>query len=433
MMQFMILFFMILWKSALWTQAAGEGREMSVVIVSGPLANKVRNGGHTWERLSWAVGLRRLGFDAYFVEQIAPEACVDAAGKVTGFEESINAEWFRAVTRWFGFGERAVLVCGGGERCIGATWPRLLEIAEDAALLVNIGGHITLAPLLERVRCKAYVDVDPGFTQFWQADPGTRFEFGGHDFYFTIGENIGTPGCPIPTGGLRWRPTRQPVVLADWPVASVGQAALPVRDAGADRQGCLSHDARFTTIASWRGGFGPVQFGGRTYGLKVHEFRKVLPLPGRVAAAAFEIALDIHPGDAKDLAALREHGWRIVEPRAVAASPAAFRDYVQGSGAEFSVAQGIYVDTNSGWFSDRTVRYLASGKPVLVQDTGFRQQLPTGEGLVSFRTLEEAVAGAERIVGDYDAHCRAARQIAEEHFDSDRVLRRFMEEVGVAP
>src|SRR5262249_36640309 len=160
------------------------------------------------ERMSWAVGLRRLGFDVWFVEQIGPAE----------FAASANLDWFRSVTRWFGFAERSALVCG--ERCLGVTWPRLLEVADAALLLVNLSGHLTLEPLLGRIRRKVYIDVDPGFTQFWHADPGIPFEVAGHDFYFTIGENIGSAECPIPTGGIRWRPVRQPVVLDDWPVTA---------------------------------------------------------------------------------------------------------------------------------------------------------------------------------------------------------------------
>jgi hypothetical protein len=147
----------------------------------------------------------------------------------------------------------------------------------------------------------------------------------------------------------------------------------------------------------------------------------------------FEIALDIHSTEAKDLTLLREHGWHIADPKIVASDPIKFRHYVQTSGAEFSVAQGIYVETNSGWFSDRTVRYLASGKPALVQDTGFSRNYPVGEGLIAFRTLAEAAAGAAQIARDYDSHSKAARSIAEEYFDSDKVLGRLIEEVDVAP
>jgi hypothetical protein len=257
---------------------------------------------------------------------------------------------------------------------------------------------------------RVYIDLDPGYTQFWHAtgNPGPRLE--GHNSFYTVGENIGRPHCSIPTAGIRWRPIRQPVVLHYWPECTPGDPL------------------QFSTIASWRGPYGPARYAGTTYGLKAHEFRKFIELPRRVAHQ-FELALDIHPADQRDLVALRSNGWRVVSPEVVAFGPVAFRQYVQASGAEFSVAQGIYVETESGWFSDRTVRYLASGRPALVQDTGFSRNYPLGEGLVAFRTLEEAVTGARQIAGDYKNHCRAARAIAENYFDSDRVLGQLVDEV----
>jgi hypothetical protein len=196
---------------------------------------------------------------------------------------------------------------------------------------------------------------------------------------------------------------------------------------------CQAHAAeRFTTVTSWRGPYGRVAHAGRTFGLKAHEFRRIIELPQR-APHTFELAVAIDAADEPDLMRLRQHGWRIVDPRHVAADPAMFRRYVQGSDAEFSVAQGVYADTGSGWFSDRTVRYLASGKPALVQDTGFGRTYPVGEGLVAFRTLDEAVAGAAHIAQDYGKHCRAARALAEEYFDSTTVLRDFIEHAGAQP
>jgi hypothetical protein len=145
---------------------------------------------------------------------------------------------------------------------------------------------------------------------------------------------------------------------------------------------------------------------------------------------SFELAFDIHPSERNDRQLLEEHGWHLVDPRVVVADPASFRNYVQASGAEFSTAQGIYVDTNSGWFSDRTVRYLASGKPALVQDTGFSERYECGQGLIAFRTFNEAVAGAERILSDYPAHAAAARSLAERHFDSQKVLGGLVDEIN---
>lgn len=385
---------------------------MLTVIVSGAIANKCFNGGATWTRLSWVLGLRKLGCRVFFVEQIAPQSCVDRNGDASDFATSANLDYFKQVVEAFGLSDSATLLCEDGEQSFGLSAAELLAVAETADLLINITGHLTWPPLVRALRRKVYIDLDPGYTQFWHAAgiAGPRLE--GHDFYFTVGENIGTPHCAIPTADIRWRPTRQPVVLDDWPVATTGDPD------------------RFTTIASWRGPYGAVEYGDKRFGLKVHEFRKFIEMPGR-APQRFEIALDIHPAEARDLHLLSEHGWQVAAPRAVAGEPFAFRQYVQNSGGEFSVAQGIYVETNSGWFSDRTVRYLATGKPALVQETGFSRFLSVGEGLLSFRSLDEAIAGAEAIEREYDTHSRTARRVAEEFFDSNKVLNRLLEEVGV--
>ncbi len=385
---------------------------MATIVVSGALANKVDNGGEAWIRLSWVLGLRRLGARVFFVEQIDRSKCFDEEGRPAPFETSGNRAWFDEIQRRFGLSGSAALVLGDGEAFHGLGRQELLDVAWEADLLVNISGHLRWDPFLRRVRCKVFVDEEPGFTQYWHSTGAARVA--GHDHYFTLGANIGHPECRIPSAGIPWRPLSPLVVLADWP---------PAPTTGFDR---------FTTIASWRGPFGPVRFDGRTLGLKVHEFRRFVTLP-QETHHCFEIALRIDPADGRDLESLRHHGWRIVDPLAVAGNPEAFRSYVRDSGGEFSVAQGVYVGTNSGWFSERTARYLASGRPALVQDTGFSRQYPVGEGLIAFRTRDEAVAGAERITRDYDTHCRRAREFAEEFFDSDRVLSGFLQAVGIAP
>ncbi len=368
---------------------------MTPVVVGGALANKAGSGGEAWVRMSWVRGLQRLGLDVWFVEEVARAA---------------GAGYFRTVVGQFGLEDRATLL-HGDDALAGPSLEDLLAIA-PSAVLVNISGHLTHPRLFPRFRSRVLVDIDPGFTQAWYAagNAGARVE--GHDLHFTIAERIGEPDCAIPTAGIHWRTVRQPVVLDDWPVTPVG-------DPG-----------RFTTVGTWRGPFGPLELDGRTYGLKVHQFRRFIELP-RHSSHRFELALDIHPGDAADRAALVEHGWRLVDPKPAAADPLDFRSYVQGSGAEFSVAQGVYVDTRSGWFSDRTVRYLASGRPALVQETGFSETLRAGMGLVGFSTLAGAVAGAADIVDRYDAHAGAARELARRCFGSDMVLGRFCDEAGI--
>ena len=281
-----------------------------------------------------------------------------------------------------------------------------------------------------------FIDLDPGYTQFWNAAGMAVDRLRDHHFHFTIAENIGRSDCGIPTGDIAWRPIRQPVLLDEWP--AVGRRLSPDASMLAGKRARIAEDeanhsagpTRFTTVASWRGPYGRAAHNGVQFGLKAHEFRKFLPLP-TLSDHTFEIALDVHPADGRDVESLLSHHWRLADPRVVAADPIAFRHYVQGSSAEFSVAQGVYVDTHSGWFSDRTVRYLASGKPALVQDTGFSRHYPVGCGLVPFTTLEEARRGAERISRDYAAHSRAARAVAETFFDSDKVLRTLLQTVEI--
>jgi hypothetical protein len=352
-------------------------------LVSGAFALKLNNGGNAWSRLSWIEGLRRLGLDVVFVEQIAQATDAQTA-------------WFESVLSSVG-------IDGWIVPPHGPVPEELREAAVAADLLFNIGGHLTVPELFQGPRRRVYLDDDPGYTQYWHASGGNSARLDGHDLFFTFGANIGRDGCPIPTGDIDWRQTRPPIVLDDWPVAAGGDSD------------------RFTTVATWRGPYGRLEADGRTFGVKLDEFRRFADLPRR-CGQHFELALDIHPAETPDLELLAVNGWTLVDPQAVAATPASFRAYVQGSGGEFSAAQGIYVETGSGWFSDRTVRYLASGKPVLVQETGFSRTIPSGEGIVAFSTLEEAAAGAESIARDYGPHASAARALAEEYFDSDRVV-----------
>jgi hypothetical protein len=297
--------------------------------------------------------------------------------------------YFREVTRSFGIA--ATLVDDSGASLVG-------EPIEGADLLLDISGN--LRRMRDRFKRTAFIDIDPGFTQSWHATGLDRLPV--YDAYFTIAANIRNSACPIPTGDLEWRPTRPPVVLDLWPVANG------------------SFD-RFTTVASWRCPYGSVD----GYGLKHHQWRRFAGFPEETALG-FEAVLRIDAADERDRHELEVGGWRIVAPDFVA-DPDEFRRYVATSGAEFSVAQGVYVETRSGWFSDRSARYLASGKPVLVQDTGFASTLPVGEGLLAFADPGDAAVAAHALVDDYDRHARAARAIAEEHFDSDRVLAQLLE------
>lgn len=254
-----------------------------------------------------------------------------------------------------------------------------------------------------------FLDIDPGYPQMWR-ELGLADMLAGHDRFVTLGANVGREDCPIPDCGVEWIATPPPVNLDAWTPMPGGRA--------------------FTSVATWRNPYGTVAFGGATYGSRVHEFRKLIELP-RLVDADFELALDIDAAETRDLQALEANGWQLVDPRRAAGTPQAYRDYIRGSRAELCVAQQMYVATRSGWLSDRSVCYLASGKPVLAQDTGLADHYPVGEGLVTFSTLEEAAAGVEAIERDYERHSAAARALAEDCFDARKVLTRLLDRLAL--
>ena len=394
---------------------------MTTVVVAGALANKPGNGGEAWVRMSWARGLARLGLDVWFVETLSG-AAVEDPGRARALR------FFEDVTAANGFADRRALRVD--DRLVGVSEGEWNALADRCDLLVNISGHLPRDSWFDRIPRRVYVDLDPGYTQIWDAQGLLGTRIADHTDHYSVGLNLGAPGCEIPTGDVRWRPILQPVVLDDWSTASNGRA-------GRVGTAAIASDAapalRFTTVASWRGAFGPITHGDRAYGVKAHEWRRVRALPTLARRHRFEAALAIHPADREDREALERAGWALEDPAARAGSPGAFREYVAGSDAEFSVAQGVYVDGASGWFSDRTARYLASGRPALVQDTGFGSALPEGEGLIAFHTIADAVAGVEEIARNYPRHARAARRLAETHFDSDIVLGRMLEDLALCP
>lgn len=382
------------------------------IIVAGSLAQRPHHGGHTWVFLQYLLGFQRLGWDVLFVDRLEPGMCVDQAGNPADFRSSENLRYLAQVMERFGLGESWTLLYDGGREVAGRGRGDVVERARRSALLLNVMGYLDDEEILAAAPLRVFLDIDPGLGQIWH-ELGLSRPFEGHDRHATVGERIGAPDCAIPTCGIDWIATKPPVELGEWPRAA------------ADGSG-----ERFTSVASWRGPFGPLEYRGRTYGLRVHEFRRFLALPARTPAS-FEVALDIDDAEVDDLRRLEESGWTLADPRAVAGDPWRYRDYVRGSWAELMIAKNLVVDMRSGWFSDRSACYLASGRPVLAQDTGLDGLVPSGEGLVTFTTLAEAVAGVEEISGDYERHSRAARAIAAEHFAAERVLPRLLEALGI--
>jgi len=275
---------------------------------------------------------------------------------------------------------------------------------------LNFGGRLKTGAVLESVQRRAYVDINPAKTQVYHAEYGIDRGFGKHQSFFTVGMNIGRPRCEIPTCGLTWHGFLQPVILPMWP---------PEAD---------ESSGPFTTISTWSGRE-TFNFKGRFSGEKVDQWLKFIELP-RKTDQQLEVALKIDPKCAAEIERFEENGWILTSPLQFQ-NLESYRRYIAGSRAEFSVANYRYVQFNTGWFSDRSARYLASGRPVLVQATGVEDHLPTGKGLLTFSTMEEAVAGIDAMNADYPTHCRAAREIAEEYFDSSKVLSRMLAQMGL--
>jgi hypothetical protein len=380
-----------------------EDRVVARLIVVEDLAGPavVGRGGTAMYVMQFVNGLARLGHDVLFVEFLEEQP--DAAA-LRYFDMVIGRSWSA---------DRAALILEPGLTGLaGVGVDGVRDAAAAADAVITLAAHYRREPwpLLEAVRPRILVEQDPGYTHLWAAEADPLDFYGEQDVHFTVGANVGTARSRLPTVGIDWHHLWNPVVL-DWWAGEV-----PVeRD-------------RFTTVGAWRD-YGYLEWDGQTIGPKVEEFERFIELPGR-AGEELELALSIDPDD-PDLPRLRAHGWRVVD-QAVAATPAQYRDYVRGSLGEFSVAKGGYVATHSGWFSDRSACYLAAGRPVILQATGFEDVLPTGAGLFAVAGVEEAAEAIAAVRADYAHHSRAARQIAREHLDSDRLLPRMLAEAGVA-
>jgi hypothetical protein len=315
------------------------------------------------------------------------------------------------VERWWHPERSALLVESSLETLYGLSAAQLAQAAGRAAALLTLAAHYRRHPypLVEKIRPRILIEQDPGYTHLWVGGGDPAEVFGEHDLYYTVGGKVGSPGCALPTHGIRWRPTWNPVVLDWW------SAERPITR------------NRFTTVADWRG-YGYLEFDGQVWGPKAEEFRKFVALP-RLAGEPLEIALNIDPDD-PDLPWLQGHGWEVVRPDLVS-TPGRYRDYVSGSAGEFSCVKGGYAGTRGGWFSDRSACYLAAGRPVVLEATGFQDLLPTGRGLFAVEHPQEAAQALHAIRRDYALHSRAARTLAREHFDGDRLIRRILFDAGL--
>jgi hypothetical protein len=374
--------------------------------------------GVVWQVLHYLEGLRRLGHDVFYIEDTGSWPYDPELETITD-DPAPAATWLARIMHGAGFGPCWAFVSAARE---GETWgmthERMAAVLGQSDALINLSGHTVLADAHLAVPVRIYLETDPVTPQLQIAmGQKTTIELlAAHTHHFSFGERLGLPGCEVPVERFTFHPTRQPVVLDWWPPSP----AFPDPPEGA---------LRFTTVASWEQTYKDLVFAGETYTWsKSAEFLKLLEVPRR-SGVTIELALGLE--DEETAALLERSGFRVLSARPLSRDPAAYRAFITGSGGEFTAAKDQNVRLRSGWFSDRTATYLATGRPAVVQDTGFEVSLPTGEGLLAFRAADEAVECLRRVAGDYERHSRAAREIALEHFRAETVLARLLCEAGI--
>lgn len=375
------------------------------IIVTGLIA-QYPLGGVTWDYFQYVLGLAQLGHEVYYLEDTGQWPYNPHEGGVAK-GCTFNVDYLAGLMSRFGLAEQWAYRFPWQSQWFGLSDAKRQEVISSADLLINISGTLEHPEEYRQVRRLAYLDSDPVFTQVKLARGQIDFRkwIDLHDVQFSFGESLSSA---VPETGHRWRPTRQPIVLSEWhPETSYRQA--------------------FTTVMNWTS-YKPVVYGNQSYGQKDLEFARFRELPSLVAPTCLEIAVNAGKTRRTPRQLLAHQGWHVVDPAEVCPDLDTYRQYIESSKAEWSVAKNGYVLGQPGWFSCRSACYLAAGRPVAVQDTGFSRVLPVGEGLLTFTTVAEAVAAIQEIEVDYARHAKAARALAVEYFDAAKVLTRLIDE-----
>jgi len=368
--------------------------------------------GVTFQFLHYLLGLRRLGFDPYYIEDSGRwiydpqlnDLSPDASGNIAAVLPMLQAHGFS--DRWAFRGNYP------GGQCYGMTEQQILQLYRDADAFLNVTGAQELRE--EHMACprRVYVETDPVAAQIKiaQGNQETITALSAYHVHFSFGENFGAPDCKVPLKRFDWITTRQPVILDLW------------------RNSSQADGRPYTTIATWENKGKDIVYDGETYyWSKDREFMKVIDLPQR-RPARFELAVG---QDEKVQRILRDHGWSWVDSIEVSRDLERYRNYILHSRGEFTVAKDQNIRLRSGWFSDRSACYLAAGRPVINQETGFSNCLPTGRGLFTFQTMEDILSAVDTIESDYEGNSRAAREIAQEYFAAEKVLGKLMQQAGL--
>jgi hypothetical protein len=370
-------------------------------------------GGVVWDYLQYALGLEQLGWEVFYLEDTGAATYDPTQGQygedcsyaVRFLERSLAAISPSLAARWH--------YRSSSGQTFGVDLEDMHEVIASADLLLNVSGSCLLRDGYLRCPRRVLIDTDPGYNHFvnyprqdaGQLWPGAQ-SFRMHNHFFTYAERMGRAGCLLPALDLPWQPTRPLVLLDRWRAEPPGRA--------------------WTTVMTWDNFRQAIEHDGQTYGTKEREFGKIEMLPRRVHAP-LEVAVG---GSSPPSKQWESRGWSVRDSHDVSRTAAEYRSYIQQSRGEFSVAKNVYVATRSGWFSCRSVCYLAAGRPVVVQDTGFSEVISTGEGIFAFTDLEGAASAIDAVEADYSRHQRAAREAARRYFSHEVVLTDLLERIG---
>jgi hypothetical protein len=373
-------------------------------IVRGPM------GGLAWHHLQYVAGLDRLGHEVLYVEDSDDyPSCVHMQDGRLDTDPCEGLEFTRRAFSRLKLSDRFAYY----DAHTSTWWGPWADSAEDfcrsADVVLNISAVNPVRPWWAWAPLRVLIDTDPVFVQIRHLQSAASRQLASaHNAFFTFGERFGDSDCTIPDDGFGWKPTRQPVLLECWPPS----------EAPSDRP--------FSTVMQW-GSYRALEHEGVRYGMKSDSFGPYIDLPRH---SPVPLLLGIGGASRPRGTELQDHGWQVQNTSEFTEDPWQYQDFIRNSAGEFSVAKQAYVVSRSGWFSERSANYLASGRPVIVQDTGFSDILPTGEGLLAFRTPQEAQDALQAVCSDLPRHSAVARRIAETHFASDAVLSRLLADAG---
>lgn len=391
-------------------------------IIVGGFLGLMPAGGVTWDYIQYPLGLSLLGHDVYYIEDTRLFPIYQKPGSNWN-DCSYCVEHLKGVMNYFDMQDHWAYRDEASGKCFGMDEKKIKEICRTADVFINISCSTYMREEYMTIPKRILIDSDPMFTQiqyssqqmFTPGKPGMKQMINDHNYLFTFGENIGSGDCLIPADGLQWHTTRQPICLDKWKVTPHPK----------------NNGTIFTTLMNWTAGK-KLSYDNKEWGQKDVEFNKMMQLPQYVNNIQLAIVINQTGGTENTLQKekIEKNGWKILDPEETAGDWMSYQQFIEKSSGEFSVAKETYVKAKTGWFSCRSACYLAAGRPVITQDTGWTKFIPTGNGLFAFRDMNGAIDALQQVAHDQRRHTKAAREIAEEYFDSNKVLKSLLQKVA---